>query len=82
MSCQRACEIWFATDAKWYMMLGNFEHAYDAEDCTFYGPFTSEQAVDQFLSRNFSNPGGSSTDDTGTCPPPENPVRLLRPNRW
>ena len=42
MSQERQCQIWKATDEKWYLEIGDFEYAYDSEHCTRYGPFDSE----------------------------------------
>ena len=74
MSVSRECCIYKATDDKWYLLLGDFEYAYDEEDCTTYGPFVSEEKADRFLSNNFSNPGGLDVDDSGESEPPKNPV--------
>lgn len=77
MSCQRRCDIWKATDGQWYMLLGKFEHAEEEEDCEAFGPFSSEEKAEGEL-ENHSNPGGFSTDDSGTRPPPANPRRSGR----
>lgn len=69
MSMQRECDIWKASDGRWYMELGDFEYAEEPEDCTIYGPFNTEQQVMVELSQH-SNPGGYSLDDSGTRPPP------------
>lgn len=69
MSMSRRCDIWLATDKKWYMRLGNFEYAYDDWECTVYGPFDTEEALEKELDRH-SNPGGSFTDRSGRIPPP------------
>jgi hypothetical protein len=70
MSCRRRCDIWKATDGKWYMLLGKFEDADEENDCDAFGPFSSEEAAGREL-RNHSNPGGFTTDDSGTRPPPK-----------
>ncbi len=70
MSCQRRCDVWKATDGRWYMALGRFEHADDDEDCDFLGPFSSAEAATRHLFQNYSNPGGYGEDDSGTMPPP------------
>lgn len=71
MSCMRRCDIWKATDGKFYLLLGNFEHANDDEDCTAYGPFADEeQAFQRACNTGPGNPGGSDTDESGTQPPP------------
>lgn len=71
MSTQRRCDFWKATDGKWYLLLGNFEYAEDEEDCTCYGPFSSQEAAEKELD-NHSNPGGWNEDDSGKRPPPKN----------
>jgi len=75
MSMQRACDFYLATDGSWYCRLGNYEYAYEDHQCTEYGPFTSEDAADKYVRDNFSNPGGSCTDDSGKAEPPEDPER-------
>jgi hypothetical protein len=77
MSQQRECYIWKATDQKWYVELGDFEYAYGSENCTRYGPFDSEEDVLDGIDA-FSNPGGSTTDTTGTAPPPSDAKPLSR----
>jgi hypothetical protein len=70
MSTMRRCDIQFANDGKWYLTLGNYEHAYDDHNSTVYGPFRSQAELELELERH-SNPGGASIDDTGTQPPPK-----------
>ena len=70
MSMQRRCDVWKATDGKWYMLLGKFEHAEEEEECDSFGPFSSPEATTRYLHNNHSNPGGFSEDDSGTRPPP------------
>ena len=70
MSMSRRCDFFKAVNGKWYVRLGNFEYAHDAEDCTIYGPFDSEQAAEGELEHH-SNPGCSCTDDSGTAPVPK-----------
>jgi hypothetical protein len=70
MSMSRRCDLWKATDYKWYLRLGDFEYAYDDRDCTCYGPFVSEVQASEYLGR-FSNPGSIYIDHSGTIPPPE-----------
>jgi hypothetical protein len=50
----------------------------DIED--WYGPFASFEDADQFLSRNFANPGGYNKDSSGRRPPPKKPHSPNR--RW
>lgn len=79
MSCQRRCEIWKATDNQYYVIVGDFEHAYDEADCSAFGPFESEDdAFDGACRSGPGNPGGYDLDDGGTRPPPTNPKRLRR----
>jgi hypothetical protein len=65
MSQSHKCQFVLAANKNWYVILGNFEYAYDEQDCTTYGPFTSEEKADAYVSDNFANPGSSSTDDSG-----------------
>lgn len=81
MSCSRRCDIFKATDSKWYMTLGDFEYAYDDHECSNYGPFASEEATIASL-RNHSNPGSYCTDDSGKSPPPKIERRTNRYGRW
>ncbi len=74
MSESRRCDVWLATDAKWYLRLGDFEHACDHRDCTNYGPFGSQEDAFEELDRH-SNPGSHWLDDSGTQPPPEDVTR-------
>ena len=78
MSCSRRCNVTKASDGKWYLTLGNFEHAHDDEDCTVYGPFASQESLEKGLDRH-SNPGGMWLDDSGTEAPPKVTVRPTRP---
>lgn len=67
-SMQRHCDMYLASDGKWYMELAADEYGeYDEADA--YGPFPSQEACMRFLN-NFSNPGGWGEDDSGTRPPP------------
>jgi hypothetical protein len=75
MSQERQCYIWKATDGKWYLELGNFEHAYESKDCTRYGPFRSESAATTAL-EEFSNPGSIHVDASGKVPPPSDAQRI------
>lgn len=81
MSQQRRCDVWKASDGKWYMTLGNFEYAEEDADCTNYGPFDSLEKAEDELD-NHSNPGGMSTDESGTMDPPSNPRRPSRKYRF
>jgi hypothetical protein len=74
MSVSRRCVFFKAVDGQWYCTLGDEEYAYEDHECTTYGPFPSEEEADQYVSRNFSNPGGSCSDDSGKAPVPANAV--------
>ncbi|MFK4136749.1 hypothetical protein ACI2KR_31450 [Pseudomonas luteola] len=71
MSQVRRCGMVLASDGKWYMELGDFEYAFDSQDCTWYGPFDSEEAASTYLYHNFTNPGGGEIDDSGVEAPPK-----------
>jgi len=68
-SVSRYCDIYKTQDGKWYMDLANEEYG-EYDDCTTYGPFSSEEAADKYLSDNHSNPGGGWVDDSGEKPVP------------
>lgn len=82
MSVSRRCDYFKAKDDQWYCTLGDDEHDYEDHECTTYGPFLSEEAADGYVSRNFSNPGGSCTDDSGTAAVPANAVSPTRHNSF
>lgn len=82
-STMRHCDFYLASDGKWYMELADEEYG-EWEDATTYGPFPSEEAVDRYLSANFSNPGGMGIDDSGSREPPTkspNGRPVVRPGR-
>jgi hypothetical protein len=81
MSTPRRCDIWKATNDKWYMTLGDFEYAYEDDDCTTYGPFKDCGAVEDELD-NHSNPGGSWVDESGTKAPPVSPRKPNQKYRY
>jgi len=54
MSQQRGCRIRQTEATTWVLEL---ENAY-SHDWKTYGPFKSATAADEYLSENFSNPGG------------------------
>jgi len=68
-SMSRYCHFYKASNEKWYMELAHNEYG-EWDEATTYGPFNSEEATDQYLSDNFSNPGGMSIDDSGEKDPP------------
>jgi hypothetical protein len=82
-SLSRHCEFYLAVDGNWYMDLAGREYG-EQHDSTTYGPFRSQEAADEYLSDNFSNPGGDSVDDTGDRPVPKrspNGMPVQRPGR-
>lgn len=68
-SMSRYSAIWLANNEKWYLDLAPNEYG-EEEDADTYGPFSSEDAADKYLSDNFSNPGGGWVDDSGEKDPP------------
>ncbi|WP_415912248.1 hypothetical protein [Neptuniibacter sp. QD37_11] len=81
MSMRRRCSFWLATDEQWYVLLGNFEDAYEEDECTPYGPFGSLAEAEKNIRTNFSNPGGSDVDDSGSEAPPKDP-EMPRNSMW
>jgi hypothetical protein len=82
-SRSRYCEYWKASNGKWYVDLASDEYG-EWDEATTYGPFPSENAADKYVSRSHSNPGGYSTDDEGTRPPPKrspNGDKVVNPSR-
>ena len=67
MSTQRRCEIIKATDDRWYLILGNFEHAYNIDDCMVKSFRTEDDAWAEV--NKYSNPGGGYVDRSGTIKP-------------
>jgi hypothetical protein len=84
-SVQRYCSFYKASDGKWYMELADREYG-EQHDATTYGPFSSEDEADRYLSANFSNPGSMDIDDGGTRTPPvrsPNGTPVINPHkRW
>jgi len=68
-SMQRHCDMYLASDGKWYMELAAHEYG-DQHEADAYGPFPTQEACIDHLD-NFSNPGGWGEDDSGTRPPPK-----------
>lgn len=62
-STVRHCEIYKATDGKWYLELAPHEYG-EYEDADTYGPFDTEDDLQKYLD-HFSNPGGYGYDDSG-----------------
>ena len=80
-STERHCDMYKATDGKWYVELAAHEYG-DHSEADTYGPFVDQAACVRHLD-NFSNPGGWGEDDSGTRPVPTqspngNPVRSGR----
>ena len=67
MSMSRYCYIFKASNQLWYMKL-----ATDETDnyINTYGGFSSLEKTEEFLSRNFANPGGFTIDESATAKPP------------
>ena len=63
------CEFYKATNGKWYMELADNEYG-ESYDADTYGPFDSQEKAYDYLSNGFPNPGGHSSDDSGTRPVP------------
>lgn len=83
-STGQECHFYKANDGKWYMGLSDYppedddEREYwDGSIEHWYGPFSSFEAADKYLSKNFANPGGSTEDDSGRRPPPR---RVTKPH--
>lgn len=68
MSQSRQCTFYKANDNQWYCRLGDYEYAYEDHECTTHGPFATLESAETYISRNFPNPGGSTTEDSGTTP--------------
>ena len=73
----RHCAYYKAKDNKWYMELADNEHG-TQDDATTYGPFDDQEAANDYLHANFSNPGGSMRDDSGKR---EVPTDVTSPRR-
>ena len=73
-SVSRYCAIYKAENGSWYLELANDEYD-DRDEATTYGPFNSEEKADNYLSQNFSNPGGMNISDSG-----DEPVPTMSPN--
>jgi len=68
MSMSRHCAFYKAPNQKWYLELGDFEHA-ESQDSTTYGPFDTLELAEKELN-NHSNPGSSWTDEFNQRPVP------------
>lgn len=78
MSVLRRCDFFKAVDGNWYMILGDFEYSYNDYQCSTYGPFASQEDVDNYLRYNFSNPGGACVDHSGAKAVPKDAINPLR----
>ena len=78
-------DFYKASDGQWYVDNEGYEEDEYGEqiegDTTSYGPFSSFEAADKYMSRNFANSGGSTEDDSGRDKPPHKPVSP-RGRRW
>jgi len=63
-SLSRYCHFYLATDDQWYMELAPEEYG-ERESADTYGPFPSFEDADNYLTDNFSNPGGDTMDKSG-----------------
>lgn len=75
-----------ATDGKWYVENEEYEEDWDTGeqiegDTTHYGPFSSFDAAEKYMRRNFANSGSYSDDHSGRMKPPRNPVKPGRGRR-
>lgn len=64
MSLQRECAFIEPEPNKWYYLIdnSNIAHQWDwRENAECFGPFPSEEAANNHLSRTQANPGGSWT---------------------
>jgi hypothetical protein len=80
MSMSRRCDVTKAVDQQWYMVLGNFEHAHDLEDCTVFGPYATQELCEKELDFH-SNPGSMNIDESGTRPVPPNVTEPTKKRR-
>lgn len=60
----RFAEIFKTKSGRWWLTLGDSERA-GPERSTTYGPFKTQDEADEFMSDNFTNPGGFSIDKSG-----------------
>lgn len=74
MSMSRFCEIFQANNGDWFMDLAADEDG-ERRDAFTYGPFVSEQAAEEYLADNHSNPGSLYADRSG-----DRPVPTVSPN--
>lgn len=69
-SMSRYCHFYKDKKGDWWLELADREYG-EHHDAYTYGPFSSEDEADNYLHRNFSNPGGMSVDRSGTKPTPK-----------
>jgi hypothetical protein len=82
-SVSRYAGIWKDSAGNWWLDLADEEYG-EYEDARTHGPFSSEDAADSYLSKNFSNPGGADVDDSGKKAPPKksrNGSSLVNPRK-
>jgi hypothetical protein len=63
-SSSRYCGICKAENDSWYLDLAHAEYG-DSSEASRYGPFSSFDKTENYLSDNFSNPGSMYIDDSG-----------------
>jgi len=79
-STGQECEFLKANDGSYYMGLSDYppeddDGYWDDGIKNWWGPFPSFEAADGYLRRNFANPGGHTIDNSGSRPPPRNPIK-------
>lgn len=77
-------DFYKATDGNWYVDNEDYNGGGGRRgDMTSYGPFSSSEAADKYMDRNFGNSGGGTEDDSGRNKPPSKPVSPRgRSRRW
>jgi hypothetical protein len=70
-SCSRDCDIYKATNGKWYMELEECGREYEGNGrYETFGPYSSEDEAINDTGNHGPNPGGFSTNPSGTRQPP------------
>ena len=70
-SCSRDCDIYKATNGKWYMELEECGREYEGNGrYETFGPYNSEDEAINDTGNHGPNPGGFSTNPSGTRQPP------------
>jgi hypothetical protein len=86
MSLNTHCRTYKAKDGNWYLEIADRYNGREEEADT-YGPFITEELVDQFLYYNFANPGGGYVHRDGkfevpTISPSGRPVQNPDTRPW